>query len=503
MADGYGYSVRTFDDEEAPNDPSNDPNYIASLMSDPDDTGGGKRRPPPRKRKKDGDGEGEQPIDLTEDQVALVFAHKFTGQLLFCHTARSWYRWTGAIWAKEETRLAYTWARELCRKAASDAENVKVRATFGKAGTAAGVERFAQADRAFAVTVAVWDVDPWLLGTPGGTVDLRQGLLRPADPSDRITKSAVVAPSVELHCPQWLAFLDETTGHDAELIRFLRQWCGYCLTGDTREHALLFGYGPGGNGKSVFINTVAHIMADYALTAGMETFAASRNERHSTELARLRGARMVTASETEEGQAWAESRVKQVTGGDPITARFMRQDDFTYLPHFKLTVVGNNKPVLRTVDDAMKRRFRMVPFLNKPKKPDKELEAKLRLEAPGILRWMIEGCLDWQRNGLIRPQVIDEATKEYFEDQDSYAQWVEECCDIGWDCADTNGSLWSSWANHAKRTGADMGSNKGLTQWLERAGYGRIKDERGIRGRGMKGLRVRVHKASHDEGDQE
>lgn len=433
----------------------------------------------------------------TEDAVALEFAAKHEGQLLYCHTAGSWYSWTGSRWLKEETRLAYAWARDLCREVGTSPDAKAARTTLGKSGTAAGVERFAQADRSFAVTVSVWDNDLWLLGTPEGTVDLRTGRVRPANPTDRITKSTACVPSVQLDCPLWLEFLRQVTAGDDELVRFLRQWCGYCLTGDTREHALLFGYGPGGNGKSVFLNTVAHIMGDYALTAGMETFTASKNDRHTTELARLRGARLVTASETEEGRAWAEARVKQMTGGDPITARFMRQDDFTFTPHFKLTIVGNNKPVLRTVDDAMKRRVRMAPFLNKPEKPDRELEDKLRPEWPAILLWMIEGCLDWQRNGLIRPAVIEEATKEYFEDQDSMAQWVEECCDTARGCADTNASLWSSWSNYAKKTGAEAGSSKGLTQWLERSGYKRIKDVFGVRGRGMKGLKVAVH--HHEE----
>ena len=152
-----------------------------------------------------------------------------------------------------------------------------------------------------------------------------------------------VAPAKTATCPRWLQFLDETTGSDAELVRFLQQWCGYSLTGITREHALVFVFGGGGNGKSVFLNTVTGALADYAVTA-MQTFTASHSDQHPTDLAMLRGARLVTVSETEEGKAWAEARIKQLTGGDPISARFMRQDFFTFTPEFKLTIIGNHKP---------------------------------------------------------------------------------------------------------------------------------------------------------------
>jgi putative DNA primase/helicase len=206
-----------------------------------------------------------------------------------------------------------------------------------------------------------------LLGTPGGTVDLRTGELRTSRLEDCITKMTSVAPLDE-PCPRWIQFLNEATGKDADLIEFLQQWCGYGLTGLTREHALVFVYGAGGNGKSVFLNVVQTIMKDYAITAAMDTFTASKFDKHSTDLAMLQGARLVTASETEEGRAWAEARIKQMTGGDAITARFMRQDNFTFTPQFKLTIIGNHQPVLHNVDDAAKRRFNIVPFLLKPAK---------------------------------------------------------------------------------------------------------------------------------------
>jgi putative DNA primase/helicase len=355
-------------------------------------------------------------FELSEDGVARSFAIFYSDVLRYCHSTGAWFEWTGSYWRKNEVGLAPHYVRLLARdmsKGNKKANSVR------KKSFAAGVETFARNDPVFARTIEAWDKDPFLLGTPDGVVDLRSGKLRPADPADGITKLTSVAPAAQANCPLWLKFLDESTGGDAELIRLLQQLCGYSLTGDTREHALFFIYGGGGNGKSVFLNTVSHIMLDYATMAAMDTFTASRSDKHPTDLAMLRGARLVTASETEEGKAWAEARIKSLTGGDTISARFMRQDFFSFKPQFKLCIIGNHKPVLQNVDEAARRRFNIVPFTRKPAKPDRELESKLLGEAPAILRWMIDGCLDWQRNGLVRPASVTEATAAYFDEQDN------------------------------------------------------------------------------------
>lgn len=423
---------------------------------------------------------------LTEDNAAARFAELYDGKLRFCHDTGAWFEWTGAAWQRNRTGHAFNWARLLARNLAEN-EPDKVRYSTGKTSFARGVEAFSRTDPVFAVTADAWDRDTFLLGTPSGTVDLRTGILRPADPADGITRLAGCAPAHAPDCPRWLQFLEEATGGDAEDIRFLQQWCGYSLTGDTREHALIFVYGPGGNGKSVFLNVLTGIMADYATTAAMDTFTASHNDKHPTDLAMLRGARLVTASETEEGRAWAESRIKQMTGGDTITARFMRQDFFSFRPNFKLTIVGNHKPALRNVDDAARRRFNIVPFTRKPTTPDPELEAKLKEEWSGILRWMIEGCLDWQRNGLVRPASVNEATQTYFSDQDLLGQWIEECCRVErerLDMWDRRADLFDSWAEYAKNAGEDAGSAKSFYEAMLRKGFEpyRKKTARGFKG---------------------
>ena len=411
--------------------------------------------------------EGPVPIptaNLTEDFLALSFARIHSSRLKYCHHRGSWYQWDGTRWKREETRLAFDWARSLCRSL-----NVERKTNIAKSATASSVEKFAQADRRFAVTSEIWDRDPWLLGTPGGTVNLRTGAISTARQEDCITKQTMVAPADGLECPTWLNFLSQATRRDNALQRFLMQMAGLCLTGSTREHALFFIYGPGGNGKSVFIDTIVNILADYARTAPMETFTASKQDKHPTDLAMLHGARMVTASETEEGRTWAESRIKQITGGDRIAARFMRQDFFEFKPQFKLVIIGNHKPILRSVDDATRRRFNMIPFINAPEKPDRELEEKFKDEYSGILRWMIEGCLDWQKEGLLRPESVQKATATYFEEQDIFGQWLEDYTEEG--IFEITELLFKSWSAFAVSSGEFAGTTRRFGDQMSKRGF--------------------------------
>jgi putative DNA primase/helicase len=203
----------------------------------------------------------------------------------------------------------------------------------------------------------------------------------------------------------------------------------------------------------------------------METFTASNNDKHPTDLAMLCGARLVTASETEAGRAWAEARIKQMTGGDPITARFMRRDFFTYVPQFKLTIIGNHKPTLNNVDEAARRRFNIVPFIHKPSSPDLQLPEKLLAEAAGILQWMIDGCLDWQKNGLVRPACVIEATEEYFSDQEVFPRWLEEECITGGTISEASSVLYRSWSEYARSLGAKPGTQADFKEGMRKAGF--------------------------------
>lgn len=429
------------------------------------------------------------PADTSEDGIARAFAERFKDRLRYDHTAGKWFQYGGGRWHEERTALAFDWARDVCREHNARQPNQ----TLLKVRTAAAVERFAQADRRLAVTHEEWNADPWLLCTPGGTVDLRTGTIRPNRPDDLIIKATATTPK-EMPTPVWDRFLHDATRGDIEFQRYLRRLLGYFCTGDTREHVVAFIYGLGGNGKSVFANTISAILSEYVVTAAMETFTASKWDRHPTELARLYGARLVTASETEEGRAWAESRIKQLTGGDPIAARYMRRDFFEFNPQFKLLFIGNHKPVLHNVDDAARRRFHILPFVHKPASPDPDLPSKLNAEYPGILNWMIEGCLEWQANGLERPEIVRQATDSYFSDQDLFSQWIEESTERKYETTgEPSARLYASWKRWADGQGEMPGSAKAFSERLSSAGYRAVKrvpghgDKRGFVGIALKG----------------
>ncbi len=261
---------------------------------------------------------------------------------------------------------------------------------------------------------------------------------------------------------------------------------GCALTGVTRDHALFFAWGSGANGKSVLTSTLSGVMGDYARTAPIETFMASGTEHHPTDVAGLHGARLVTASETEEGRRRAESRLKTLTGGDKISARFMRQDYFDFVPQFKLIISGNHKPCIRTVDEAIRRRLYLLPFIVTipPEERDPELAEKLRSEWAGILSWMIEGCLAWQREGLNPPPIVKNARVEYLEGEDALARWIEACCTLGSQFFTSQSDLFASWKQWCERNGEQAGSSKRLSQNLDAKGFERKRStsERGFNG---------------------
>jgi putative DNA primase/helicase len=428
-----------------------------------------------------------RPPAFSDEALALRFAERHASDLRYVAAWSKWLCWNGSRWEFDETALAINHARKICRAAGAECNDPKLAKAVASAKTVAAVERLARADRRLAATTDQWDSDPWLLNTPDGVVDLRTGKMRPHQPEDYMTKITAVGPGG--NCPQWHKFLDRITDGDRDLQAFLRRMCGYSLTGITREHALFFLFGTGANGKSVFLGTVSGILSEYHRTAPIETFTASWGDRHPTELAGLLGARLVTAIETEEGRRWAESRIKALTGGDKIAARFMRQDFFEFTPQFKLLVAGNHKPGLRSVDEAMRRRMHMLPFTVTipPAERDPDLTEKFKTEWSGILQWMIEGCLEWQRHGLQPPDAVTAATAEYLHAEDAVARWVDECCILDPQAWESVGELYLSYRRWADSAGEYVSTKKQFSQNLEARGY---RYQRKDTGRGFAGLRL-------------
>jgi putative DNA primase/helicase len=416
-----------------------------------------------------------------EDSVALEFSAKYADSVRYVAAWNRWYIWDDACWKQEKTRFVYDLARPLCRKA-DDA----------KAKTVNAVVSLASADRRQAATIEQWDANPWLLGTPQGTVNLRTGKLLPPKATDYITKSTSVAPSDKADCPLWFGHLEKVTRGDKELQGYLKRCAGYCLTGDISEHSLFFLFGTGRNGKGVFVNALANIWQDYHEAASMDMFIVTRGERHPTDLAQLRGARLVTSVETEAGRRWDEAKLKFMTGGDQIPARFMRQDFFKYLPQFKLMIQGNHKPSIRSVDEAVKARMGLTPFTVTipPKERDKNFGEKLKPEYPGILRWAIEGCLEWQQVGLQPPKAVIDATAGYMMAQDTLQAFLDECCEVAKHEHDTITHIYDGYVDWAEACHEFIWTKRDLSERLENHSAGFTPDRFGKdRTRGFVGLR--------------
>jgi putative DNA primase/helicase len=429
--------------------------------------------------------------DLTQDGLALEMGEDWVD----ARFVASWGKWLffdGVAWRFDETLEHMTRARTYLRGRADElgaALELKAK-ELRRADTVAKIISLARSNTKQSATVNQWDTDDFLIGTPGGTVDLRTGDLRVTWPDDYITKTTAVAPAPPgTRAPLWTWVLDRITGQNLELQGYLQRYFGMGLTGCIREHVFAFGHGTGANGKGVVLNTVKGVLDEYAMVIPTEMLMVQAGDRHPTELARLRGVRLAIGSETEEGKRWAESRIKSLTGGDPIAARFMRQDFFEFTPKFKLFLVGNHRPSLRGVDEAMRRRLHLVPFTVTipPDERDPELSDKLKAEWPAILRWMIDGCLEWQRVGLLPPEAVRAATDEYLSAEDAVSLWLEECVDLEPNAWESTGSLFASWRRWTERSGEFTGTQKRFAQILQERGF-EPKRQGGTGLRGYRGI---------------
>jgi putative DNA primase/helicase len=419
--------------------------------------------------------------DTSEDELSQRFV---TANPHWRYVAEwgQWQRWDGQRWQPDKTLALFEAVRRFLRQQDGSSK-------LGAAATVAAVERLTRCDRRVAATADQWDADPWKLNTPAGVLDLETGSLADPDPEQYHRKVAAVAPTGE--CPRWESFLLEVMGGDAEMVSYLQRVAGYCLTGSTREHAFFFCYGTGRNGKGVFLNTLSGVLGDYATVADMNTFTEANGERHPTELAMLQGARLVIAQETEEGRRWAESRIKALTGGDKISARYMRQDFFQFTPAFKLLIAGNHRPRLSVVDEAMRARLNIIPFtVTIPaERRDPQLADKLREEWPGILNWALVGCLRYQAEGLQPPASVQAATDDYFGAQDVLGDWLADCCEVGAEHWEVPTRLFKSWTTYAEAAKERPGRRGDFNDRLKARGFRDGRD--GTRGRYWAGLKLK------------
>lgn len=330
--------------------------------------------------------------------------------------------------------------------------------------------------------LAVVDSDPMLAGLNNAreVIDLTTGKVRPAEPSDLVTKSLRVSGiGKTAEASRWLQFLDQVFGGDKELIDWLHRWCGYLLSGSTREQIMLFCFGLGANGKSIFAETLRHLLGDYGRSVPVETLCESKRQAGGAtpDLADLIGCRLAMSSETEDGQALAESLVKSLVAGDTISARPLYGRPVQFTPAFKLLMLGNHRPVIRGTDNGIWRRIRLVPFSRTfgPDERDPALLDKLKAEAPHILAWMLDGCLQWQRRGLADvPNAVAAQTKDYRDEQDLVGQWLAERVDSGSasaGCKCPSKLLYQDYCNWAEANGLRPCSAIALGRRLRERGF--------------------------------
>jgi putative DNA primase/helicase len=289
----------------------------------------------------------------------------------------------------------------------------------------------AQSEPGVPVLPEEFDCDPWLMAVANGTIDLRTGKLRESDRSDLITMSAPVTYSEVATAPTWEKFLERVLP-DPDVRQYVQKAAGYSITGDVSEQVLFFPYGGGANGKSTLLNTLRRILGSYGRQASPDLLMFKYGNEHPTAMADLRGRRLVTTAEVQEGRRMAEVMVKQLTGGDTITARRMREDFSSFEPTHKIWLAANHKPIIRGTDHAIWRRIRLIPFtVEIPEAEQDPMLAKiLETEAEGILRWLVVGCLMWQREGLESPAPIRAAVDDYRYEMDQVGQFIADRCDM-------------------------------------------------------------------------
>jgi putative DNA primase/helicase len=335
------------------------------------------------------------------------------------------------------------------------------------------------------------DTDPWLLNVDNGTINLRTGEIREARPEDLITKVARVAYDPAADCPVWKKFIMEIMNYNAELIRFIQNAAGWGITGDTSEQVMFILFGSGANGKSTFLNTIMNLLGDYAIAANTDTFMKKPGEQISNDIARLRGTRFVTTTEAEQGKRLSEPLIKQITGNDRMTARFLYGEFFNFVPTFKIFMATNHKPTIRGTDYGIWRRIKLIPFTTRieEERQDKHLEQKLMEEGPGILNWLLEGARRWCAEGLNTPAAITSATDEYRGEMDVIGNFIKERCLQGPGCAIRARELFKCYQDWCEENNERACSERFLGMRLKELG---LEQKRHGDGRYWQGIMVRA-----------
>ena len=392
--------------------------------------------------------------DATDTGNAHRLYDKFGNLLKYSYNRKKWYFWTGKAWALDESgevkKLADIICDDLKREAwnIQDEELQEQALKFAKrtAGSAPKEAMIKECQHLYDIPAVPEDFDAYAdyINCQNGIINLRNGELIPHDSNFMMSKICNCEYDIARKKPEmWLRFLDDVTNGDKELQEYIQRSVGYSISGSTQEQCAYFLYGMGNNGKSTFLDTIADILGSYAMNVQPDTLMlqsrfGSAGGGANSDIARLKSARFITCEEPTEGMRLNEGLLKQLTGSSRITARHLYGDEFEFTPEFKIWVATNHKPVIRGTDFGIWRRIKLVPFeVNIPAdKIDKNLKYKLRQEFPQILAWAVDGCMKWRKNGLHEPERVMNATKEYKQEMDLVAGFVEQCIIIDYTVSD-------------------------------------------------------------------
>ena len=378
---------------------------------------------------------------LTDVGNAERFVAMFKDSVKYCSIYKKWFIWNGKRWEQDDTGKIITYAIECVRNIMHDADMLpdgdKRKALIQhslrseSSGRLKALLDLASGMPAITIRSDDLDANPWLLNCQNGTIDLRTGKLQAHNPQDYITRICAAPYDTTCAIPLWTSLLNKVSGGDEAVKRYMQKAFGYALTGDISEQAIFLLYGTGSNGKSTMLNVFAELLDGYAQSTSSDTFMQKKNDTVNNDIARLKGARFVSAIEMEEGKRMAESLIKSMTGGDKLVTRFLYGEFFEYIPQFKVFLAVNHKPIIRDTTKSIWRRIKLMEFTNTftEQERDRNFPAKIMAtELSGILAWAVQGCLWWQQEGIQDPDRIREATQEYREEMDAFSHFFEECC---------------------------------------------------------------------------
>ena len=427
------------------------------------------------------------PDNVSEDWIAQAVVGYCGKDILFDAVRKTPFFWDGHRWKADRTNRLLDISRQFCRRF-----NPSGKASLGKHSTAAGVVKLVAADQQVAVVPEIFDKDDLLLGCPGGVIELASGIFRPGRREDHITMSAGTDPASGEDCPLWTAFIGQCTKMDQAYYSFLKRLVGYLLTGLTTLHLFIIIFGPGGGGKSTFLDTIRAMMGTYAKPVDLALFMEGSESERRYALASVFLKRLITAAETKPGQSINTAFIKNITGDRELEARQIYGAPFDFQRKFTPILATNHRPKIPVVDSGLTRRLILLPFNNIPTEADEDLGDKLLTELPGILRWSINGYLEFKVKGLMPPEIVKASTKKYLWDEDTLQQWLDEACIIGSLEFEGVTTLRQSWNDFQKCQGVDpekVTKAKGFSALMASRGF---MSEHKKTGNFFTGLRLRT-----------